>query len=365
MFAKFKHMLLRRFMQNLANQHEVNVLPEQVRSIAVWQFGGVGDMLLATPVLHALHQHYPKAEIDIWCSCPQFAVFLSRFPGVQCIHAWPIYDFDMRTLFKLKQRRALRAVAHDMRTQQIDLLVNLHIPKLLDWWAVSWWMISTSQAAYTLGITPDFIRGSIYDKSMFKHDANGAHYTKIYQHLMDISGIACDSRTAFIIEAAEYDKALALLNDVGTQAWVCMHVGGRRLQMEDKMWPMDNFIALAQRLVADGIRPVLIGAQSEQDMALTLCQTVPQALNIIGKTTVGDMAAIVDQAQLLIGHDSGPFHIAVALQTPVVVICGRPDAEPEYLNYDRDDVLVLTAETPQQIDVEQVYQAAKRLLLCA
>ncbi|MDX8398395.1 MAG: glycosyltransferase family 9 protein, partial [Mariprofundaceae bacterium] len=169
--------------------------------------------------------------------------------------------------------------------------------------------------------------------------------------------------TQFPICQVEQDTASTLLHDVENKYWVCLHMGGRRLQFENKMWDMDNFVALAQKFVNDDIIPVLIGVESEWEMGGVLCQEVPQAINLIGKTSMGEMAAVVNKANLFIGHDSGPFHIAVAVQTPAVVICGRPDAEPEYLKYDQSDVLVLTADSPDLIAMCDVYDAAKELIL--
>jgi len=128
------------------------------------------------------------------------------------------------------------------------------------------------------------------------------------------------------------------------------------------MWETSSFIELAQAWVDDGIVPVLIGVESEQEAGKMLCQAVPQAINIIGKTSMGEMAAVIKQARLFVGHDSGPFHIAVAVNTPAVAICGRPNAEPEYIAYDKDDVVVLIGDAPEQITVDDVYQKAKGLL---
>jgi len=363
MFAKLKYFFLRRVMQKLANNRTLQTLPEDVKKIAVWQFGGLGDMLLATPVIVALSEKYPQADICVWCSYPQFAIFLRQFPSIKKVQLFPIYDFDIRTLLSVKKRQKLKKITGDMQAQHIDILVNLHIPKLLDWWAVEWFVLAKIKPFYTLGFDPKFIRGSIFDISLSTSFLKGMHYTKAYQQLLTKAGIGCDKNTHFPISQSEKERASLLLCSVENKPWVCLHMGGRRLQFEDKMWEMENFSVLAKKLVNDGMIPVLIGVESEQEMGDVLCENIHQTINLIGKTSMGEMAAVVGEANLLIGHDSGPFHIAVAVQTPVVVICGRPDAEPEYLKYDNDNVVVLTGSTPQKISVEQVYQAAKSLLL--
>jgi len=73
------------------------------------------------------------------------------------------------------------------------------------------------------------------------------------------------------------------------------------------------------------------------------------------------MAALISMSNGFIGHDSGPFHVAVAVNTPCVAICGRPDAESEYLNYNRETVVVLSASSPDLITVDAVFDSAMRV----
>ncbi len=361
MFEKIKRFLLHRAMQKLADKHQPRVMPEKVRNIALWQFGGVGDMLLATPVLHALHARYPDAAIHVWCAYPEFADFLHRLPQVRSINAFKVYDFDLRTLKKADVRHQFLQIVAAMKQQDVDVLVNLHHPRQLDWWAVEWLLLAQLEPRFSLGFSPDAVRGSVLDAWLAASEVSKQHYTASYQQLLAKVAIPCDRQLRFPVEDADIKQAQTLLADV-PEARVCLHMGGRRLQMEDKMWAVSRFIEVAKRLVQDGFTPVLIGVASEAGAGARLCAAVPEAVNLIGKASLGVSAAIIGQSKALIGHDSGPFHLAVAVQTPVVVICGRPDAEPEYLQYDSDEVVVLTASSPQRISVDEVYEAAKGLL---
>jgi len=345
-------------------QGSFQISGNHVNSIAIWQFGGVGDMLLVTPVILALSKRFPKAEIHIWCSDPKFATFLKNFSQVKAVHTFVVYDFDARTLLHRAQRQALHRILEDMRLVKPDLLVNLHVPALLDWWAVEWWLMRRLCPAFLMGFHPETVNnGSLLDVSLSAAERKGIHYTTLYQKLLGKADITCGVDTVFPVTDASHSAAKELLEQSGvTSGYVCVHMGGRRLKMENKMWETSSFIELAQAWVDDGIVPVLIGVESEQEAGKMLCQAVPQAINIIGKTSMGEMAAVIKQARLFVGHDSGPFHIAVAVNTPAVAICGRPNAEPEYIAYDKDDVVVLIGDAPEQITVDDVYQKAKGLL---
>lgn len=361
-----KTFLLKQYMRCLSRKKQHRSLPDRVTYIALWQLGGVGDMLLATPVIRALNTKYPDAQIDVWCSHPQFAIFLTRFPHVVIKPAFAVYAFDARTLWRKSTRDKLKAILADMSVQPYDLLINLHVPALLDWWAVEWWLVKKIAPIYALGFDPDGVRdASIFDVSLPATLRKTQHYTHVYQALLHKAAIEADTTTCFPIQACERDVVAGLLQTAHVNAQaklVCMHIGGRRLMMENKMWPIAAFAQVAKAKIEEGLVPVLIGVKAEADMGQALMQQVDGVMNLIGLTSLGEMAALIGQSAVFVGHDSGPFHIAVACGTPAVAICGRPDAEPEYLAYQRSDVVVLTADSPQMIDEDAVCHAMMQVM---
>ncbi len=358
--SAIKQCLLRLLMRRMAGT-KTRSMAGDIRSIALWQFGGVGDMLLATPVILALEKTYPEADIHLWCSNPLFAGFLQHFSQVKSIHSFPVYDFDSRTLMHSRVREQIKQLSDAMAAQNVDLLINLHIPALLDWWVVEWWLIKRLAVPYALGFDPRFLDGkSIFDISLEVPLLNRIHYTRLYQRLLKDAGIDGDECTTFPLSDASRKHALQLLVNCNLSGnrWICMHMGGERLKLENKMWPVERFASLATQLMKAGFTIVLLGVQSECPMGDELSIGVSGCINLIGRTELEDMAALIEQADGFVGHDSGPFHIAVAVGTPCVGICGRPDAEPEYLQYDRHDVAVIIRDTPDMITVESVYDVS-------
>jgi len=280
------------------------------------------------------------------------------------IHHFRVYDFDGHTLMHGDVRGNLLKIRDEIREFSPHILINLHIPALLDWWAVEWWLVRQVRAPYSLGFDPDFIRrGSVYGASLNATARNGIHYTALYKRLLEATGIECGECTEFPLSDLDIKHAGALLDEhgVANQKKVCIHIGARRLKIEGKMWSLNRFSALAGKLVAQGYIPLLIGVESELKMAQSLCARVPTCRNLVGHTSIGEMAALISKANGFIGHDSGPFHIAVAVGTPCVAICGRSDAEPEYLNYERETVAVLAASSPDLIAVDEVFDSAMRV----
>ena len=94
-----------------------------------------------------------------------------------------------------------------------------------------------------------------------------------------------------------------------------------------KRWPADRFGAVARGLADDGAGVVITGAPSERDLVTDVCEAARgAAVNLIDRgVTLGSLKGIIKQAALLITNDTGPRHIALALNTPAVVLFGPTD----------------------------------------
>jgi len=206
MFAGIKTFILRRVMQKMAAKHQPKILPKDVKNIVVWQFGGVGDMLLTTPVLEALHKQYPQAAIHIWCSYPDFAVFLQSLPQVESVQIFKVYDFDVRTLSQSNVRHQLLNILAVMQNQRADILVNLHHPRQLDWWAVEWWIMSQLKPKFSMGFSPDALKSTLLDAWLPSNVVTEQHYTTSYQQLLAKAGIHCDTSTFFFCSRLKLNK---------------------------------------------------------------------------------------------------------------------------------------------------------------
>jgi ADP-heptose:LPS heptosyltransferase len=87
----------------------------------------------------------------------------------------------------------------------------------------------------------------------------------------------------------------------------------------DKRWPVAHFAALAVRLRARGLTPVVVGTRAEAPLAAA----IPAALDLTGRTDLPGLAALAARASLAVGNDTGPMHLAAAMGAPCVVLFGR------------------------------------------
>lgn len=80
-----------------------------------------------------------------------------------------------------------------------------------------------------------------------------------------------------------------------------------------KRWPAERFGELARVLAARGLAPVVIGAKAEAPLASVIRAICPEAIDLTGQTDLPAIAALASRAELAIGNDTGPTHLAAAM----------------------------------------------------
>src|SRR5690606_22279943 len=97
-------------------------------------------------------------------------------------------------------------------------------------------------------------------------------------------------------------------------------------------WPAGRTAKMIERLVRDGHRIVITGAPDERERALVdvILATLPEAcreavVDLTGRLSLLELAALTARARLFVGVDSAPMHIAAAMGTPAIALFGPSD----------------------------------------
>jgi len=107
-----------------------------------------------------------------------------------------------------------------------------------------------------------------------------------------------------------------------------------------KRWPVERFAEVANRVHAQtGAHWLVLGGANDVPLAERLIREVPSAVSVCGKTSLRQMMVVLTHCRLLLTNDTGPMHVAAALDVPVVVPFGSTSPEltgPGLLGNSRD-----------------------------
>ncbi len=133
---------------------------------------------------------------------------------------------------------------------------------------------------------------------------------------------------------------------------------------DKKLWSIDAYIALGKALQAalPQLRIVITGTSNEAFLAKKFEKNIANTINLVGKTTVADLSALMRRLNLFIAHDCGVFHIAAATDVPIVGLFGptNPIATGPFPFKAQHKVIKKAAMT--DISVDEVVDSALHLL---
>lgn len=349
--------------------------PATVRRIVVLQMSGVGDLVLVTPALRALHRLYPEAKIDLITHKLDHASFLFRFPYVRRGCGFPLFELELKRAATAAFWRGLARPIRFLREEPCDLYVSFHHTWLLQWYLLELWVAARSGARFAVGIRPDFLSGpGIFDRSVPESSLGERHYRPFFLDIVGLLGDAGkDLATEFPVTSAEIDQARTRIRQglPTCSKVVCLHVGASH---RAQLWPIDRFLELARRCQQEGYGVLLIGGRNERGLTEQIEAGLPSGtvLNVAGQTSLSEMAAFIAASDLFIGNDSGPMHVAIALRRPTIGLIGP--GRPRYHRYDPGEAVMLrnpeafdilnekNSPYPWTITVDEVYARAKALV---
>ncbi|NOS99609.1 MAG: lipopolysaccharide heptosyltransferase II [Phycisphaerales bacterium] len=290
----------------------------EFQNILLIKPSSLGDIIHALPVLHGLRIRYPDAVIS-WLVAAPFAPLIADHP--QLNH---IINFD-RARFGRMTRSAAAASAfiafiRDLRDRQFDLVIDLQ--GLFRSGFLAWITGAEVRIGFAAAreCAPLFYTHRVAGTDQRVAHAADRNWT--IARALDIGDMPMHFDLA--VTDAERHRAADILTSVNidpTAPFVALLPGAR---WETKRWSPDRLTAVIDQLWRDHSVPsVLVGAPDERDLCDSVASSTHIATpNLAGRTNLRDLVAILDRAAAVLTHDSGPMHIAAALNRPLVAILG-------------------------------------------
>ncbi len=159
---------------------------------------------------------------------------------------------------------------------------------------------------------------------------NAAHRSELYFNLLR-RGAGLDIEYVhpkLFLNDADTDRAVTLLKGFGLKEEDEYAAVSFRAVAESRRWGTENYTELVKRIVTGwGLKAVLLGSEDDQKSGERISKAAgaKEALNLAGKTSIREAAAILSRARFFVGNDSGPAHLAAAVGIPIVVLSGADD----------------------------------------
>jgi len=134
-------------------------------------------------------------------------------------------------------------------------------------------------------------------------------------------GVRCEQAPP--LQYARHDEAAARMQrKLNNRPYVVIHPGSI---METKRWHGQRFGELARGLSDRGLTIVVTAGPGEESFASDVAKEVRGSVILLG-LSIPELAELIRGARLYVGNDSGPMHLAAAVQTPVVAVWGSSDS---------------------------------------
>ncbi|MBI4845170.1 MAG: glycosyltransferase family 9 protein [Candidatus Omnitrophica bacterium] len=289
---------------------------------------GVGDVLFSTPVIAALKKEFPDSFIAYLCNS-QVEQVLQNHPAINLLLFFSRGDFKaLRKQSLLKYFMALIKAINQLRNLSFDFVVDVSM------------VTQYSFILRLIGVKKIYGfdykgRGNfLTDKVPFNGFEN-KHVVEYYGDLLKKIGIKhFEKKLEFYLNENDIAWAERFLEkhiekDAGLLVGISAF-GGKSWGDEavNKQWPLARFAGLIKEIIKRYNAVVLLlGAKDDQYKAQEICEIVKdeKLVNAAGKTSMGELGALIKKCKLYIGNDSGPLHIACALGVKTVSIFGPVD----------------------------------------
>lgn len=291
--------------------------------ILIVKLSSLGDVVHAMPAVQDIRSALPGAQID-WVVERAFAPLVARCEGVRRVIACEMRAWRKAPL-SANTRSAWNAFKAELQGEAYDVVIDLQgltksalVARLA--------RLSTSGKRYAMANRTE---GSGYEVPT-RWVADVAFPMEPHVHAVQRGRVLCALALGYAVPAADsvYFGLLAIANSArAATKTIALVFGSSRA---DKCWPQENWIELGQRLHAQGYA---IGLPSGSEAEALQAAAMASALQSQGVTAqawprlgLGEMADALAACAGVIGVDSGPSHIAVALGVPHVQIYNFPTA---------------------------------------
>ena len=284
----------------------VTIGEANLRNILLIRLSSLGDIVLTSPAIRAVRDHFPNARISMLVAS-QSADLLTENP-----HLDEVLQFDRHA--KDKNTAEMIRLVRVLRERQFDLTIDFQRK------------FRTSLLGYLSGAKcrVGYHQPNGLLCSVRVPDSSG-HAIVRYFALLHAVGVEARDRTLelFLTESDRtYARGIMEKQSIDRDKLTVGLFPGAGWKLRE--WMPDRFAAIGDRLVRDfGAQVVVFGGVHERQLGNYVVDLMTeQAISFAGNHQIRQLAALIERCNLFLTNDTGPMHIAAALHTPTVALFG-------------------------------------------
>jgi len=323
---------------------------KDINKILLVQLAGIGDLVMATPVISAVRERFPEAHIALLTTQRAQGLLesskeLDRIFGL---------DYKGRLDLGLFLSKKNWQTIHLLRQEKFDLVLNLYQLYSIKGALQIWLLFKLLRAKFTAGRDTDG-RGFFFNLKIEESSDRRGHEVESNLRLLTLFNIEPKLRKPHLDLDAQSEififEFLLRYNISGRDLLIGINPGSAwRLT---RRWPSGRFAQVADE-IADkySAKIVLTGSPSEAHLTgeiASLMNYIP--LNSAGRLNISQLKALIKRCNLYISTDSGPMHIAAALGTPLIAVFGP--AHQRYYPYPESDKIAVIRK---QVECQPCYR---------
>lgn len=267
---------------------------------------------MATPILSDLRKTYPEARITAMCRSP-ICELLKEDPTID-----ELFCFSKANRFGRREER--RNVIEKLRRGEYDLGILLTHSLSSAWW---FWL---GKVQNRLGYDSSGRKLLLTHSLPFPQNIQNQHLVVTYKMLLEPLGISVsDTPPRLYLTPKEIDDARSLLRQRGVpDDAIVLGINPGATYGSAKCWLPERFRAVTEKLLNNtDVYIVFFGDQATASIVKEICEGLPaRVVNLAGLTGLRELSSLISHCDALLTNDSGPMHVADAVDTPIVALFG-------------------------------------------
>lgn len=305
--------------------------------ILVISLAGIGDTLIATPLIRELRENFPGVAIDALVRWPGAKDLLEHNPNVN-----RVFQKELMTCGKFEVLHFFRL----LRRERYQLSINTH-PQGPRLYRVAAWL-----AGAEVRVSHEYERFTWLDRLLVTGTLPQDYSRHSIENNFDILPLIgakqklASHETEFLLEPGDEhfaDDFLAKYK-LSSQKILGIHVGsGGTKNLRLKRWPLKNYAGLVRRLnqKRSDIRILLFGGPEEiNDHPVVLAQANPDLTLEVKTRNLRQTAALMKRCSAFLSVDTVLMHVAAAMKVPNQIVIEAPTLNPTNLPYGNPFTLV-------------------------